>query len=137
MGRILISDYTCSSEVLIWNREWEQFKPNLQEGEIYKFELEKKDDEGTLVLKKCTHSSNFNDSSAVDCKIYLSPFSKKESLEELKSYLSSQSGTVSVSFVLSTDTSEREIETRYRIDDNTDIYTRLKGFECVKSCKVI
>ena len=137
MGRVLISDYTASSEALIWSREWEEMKPNLAEGEIYQFEIEKKDDEGTLIIKNCIHSSAFDSQSALDCKIYLNDNLNKESLSELKKYLSLQHGTVAVSFVLSQNGREEEMETRFTLEDNNEIYDRLKDFQCVKVCKVM
>ena len=138
MGKLIVSDYTSSREIMVWSREWEQYKNILEEGCVYCMEISSKDEGETITLKSIKNINQITGASLSECRIYLKRECNSEQLKKLRSYLELQSGSLSVAFMIkSTDENYVSKTTKLRIDDDVDIFDEIEKFDAVEYCSVL
>ncbi len=143
MGKLNISDYTSSAEIMVWSRDWDSpergIKGRIEEMGIYCLEITKKDDgdRTSLIFKSLKELDSLEESKVNVCKIVLDNLNDKESLSVLKDFLKVQNGGVRVTLVVGNGRNEREYKTSYSIEDSEEMFDEITKFPCVQSCRLI
>ncbi|HAL18152.1 MAG TPA: DNA polymerase III subunit alpha [Spirochaetaceae bacterium] len=143
MGKLNISDYTSSAELMVWSRDWDSpergIKGLVSEMGIYCLEITKKDDgdRTSLIFKSLKDIDSLQEAKVNVCRVVLENTQDKDSLVMLKDFLKVQSGGVKVTLVVGSGRNEKEYKTSYSIDDNDEVFEEITRFPCVQSCRLV